>query len=73
MKQMDMNTVISWGLVVMGIMAVGGWIALSIHAGTSSGTEIPLSISSGLIGVLTGKKLAEMKKDKKPPDGEGEL
>ena len=64
MKDMDMNTVISWGLVFMGVIAVSGWIAISIITGTNNGTEIPLSISSGLVGVLTGKKLAELKKEK---------
>lgn len=56
---MDTNTVISWGLVVMGNLSVVGWIAISILTGTNNGTEIPLSIASGLVGVLTGKKLAE--------------
>ena len=73
MKSMDMNTVISWGLVIMGNLSIAGWIAISILTGTNNGTEIPLSIASGLIGVLTGKKLAELKKSKEPPDGEGEL
>ena len=59
MKNMDMNTVISWGLIVMGNLSVVGWIAISILTGTNNGTEIPLSIASGLVGVLTGKKLAE--------------
>ena len=48
MKRMDINTVISWGLVIMGIIAVIGWIILSIKTGTSSGTEIPIAIISGL-------------------------
>lgn len=64
MKDMDMNTVISWGLVIMGIMSVGGWIAYSIHTGTSGGTEIPIAISSGLTGVLTGKNMAQNKQSK---------
>ena len=58
-QPMDMNTVISWGLIVMGNLSVIGWIAISILTGTNNGTEIPLSIASGLVGVLTGKKLAE--------------
>ena len=58
---MDMNTVISWGLSAMGIIAVGGWIAISICTGTSSGTEVPIAIISGLTGVLTGKNIAENK------------
>ena len=57
MKDLEMNKIIAWGLIVMGIMSIGGWIAHSILAGTSTGTEIPLSISSGLLGVLTGKNL----------------
>lgn len=61
MKTWDMNTIISWGLVIMGIIAVGGWILLSYRTGTSSGTEIPIAIVSGLGGVLTGQKLQEMK------------
>ena len=59
MKNADMNIVISWGLVVMGIIAVIGWIILSYKTGTSSGTEIPIAIVSGLGGVLTGKNLAD--------------
>ena len=58
---MDMNTVISWGLSAMGVIAVGGWIAISLHTGTSSGTEVPIAIISGLTGVLTGKNIAENK------------
>jgi len=58
-QPMDMNTVISWGLIIMGNLSVAGWIAISILTGTNNGTEIPLSIASGLVGVLTGKKLAE--------------
>jgi hypothetical protein len=59
MKNWDMNNIIAIGLVIMGISAVWGWIFLSIKTGTSSGTEIPIGIISGLTGVLTGKKLAE--------------
>ena len=58
---MDMNLVISWGLAVMGTLAVVGWIIISIQTGTSSGTEVPISIISGLVGVLTGKNLAQSK------------
>ena len=49
----------------MGILSVGGWIAFAVLSGTSSGTEIPIAISSGLIGVLTGKNLS---KDEKKED-----
>lgn len=72
MKNMDMNTVISWGLVVMGVLSVAGWIAYSIHTGTSGGTEIPIAISSGLVGVLTGKNVAqhEFSKNNTPPSME---
>lgn len=61
MKSWDMNTIISCGLVAMGVIAVLGWIALSYKTGTSSGTEIPIAIVSGLVGVLTGQKLQERK------------
>jgi hypothetical protein len=43
----------------MGIIAVSGWLAISWKTGTSTGTEIPIGIISGLVGVLTGKGLAE--------------
>lgn len=55
----DTNRIISLGLVVMGIIAVAGWLAISLKTGTSTGTEIPIGIISGLVGVLTGKGLAE--------------
>ena len=61
MKHMDMNTVISWGLVAMGILSVAGWVVFSIQTGTSGGTEIPIAIVSGLVGVLTGKNMANSK------------
>ena len=69
MKWWDTNEIISTFLGVMGLAAVGGWIAISINAGTSSGTEVPLSIASGLSGVLTGKGMAEakFKKESQPP------
>ena len=62
----DINGIISWGLAVMGVIAVVGWIIISYNTGTSSGTEVPISIISGLSGVLTGKNMAESKiyKDK---------
>lgn len=60
-----MNTVISWGLSAMGIIAVVGWIIISVHTGTSSGTEVPIAIISGLTGVLTGKNIAENRIRKK--------
>ena len=59
MKSTDMNIIISKGLVIMGNIAVVGWIILSYNSGTSSGTEIPIAIVSGLGGVLTGKNMAE--------------
>lgn len=69
MKEWDMNVVISILLGVMGMFAVLGWIAISMSSGTSSGTEVPLSIASGLSGVLTGKGIAEsnFKKESQPP------
>ena len=68
MKEWDMNVVISVLLGVMGMFAVLGWIAISVSSGTSSGTEVPLSIASGLSGVLTGKGIAEskLKKESQP-------
>ena len=71
MKDWDMNVVISILLGIMGLFAVLGWIAISYFAGTSSGTEVPLSIASGLSGVLTGKGIAESKLRKEltaPPE-----
>lgn len=59
MKRLDINTVIACGLVVMGVIAVVGWLVLSYRTGASTGTEIPIGVISGLTGVLTGKKLAE--------------
>lgn len=59
MKSWDTNKIISFGLVLMGIIAVAGWLAISWKTGTSTGTEIPIGIISGLVGVLTGKGLAE--------------
>ena len=57
----DTNRIISFGLVVMGIIAVAGWLVISWKTGTSTGTEIPIGIISGLVGVLTGKGMAEAK------------
>ena len=61
MKDMDTNKIIVLGMVAMGVIAVGGWIALSVIAGTSSGTEIPIGIVGTLGGALTGKHLTEKK------------
>ncbi len=55
----DTNKIIASGLVVMGVVAVCGWLAISWKTGTSTGTEIPIGIISGLVGVLTGKGMAE--------------
>lgn len=57
--KLETNIIIATGLVIMGIIAVAGWLAISYKTGTSTGTEIPIGIISGLTGVLTGKKLAE--------------
>ena len=69
MKSIDMNGIISLGLVLMGVLSIAGWIAFSIVHGTSSGTEIPIAISSGLIGVLTGKNLPTKETDKIKKEG----
>ena len=61
MKDLDVNILISILLGVMGIIAVVIWGIISWKSGTSSGTEVPLSIASSLGGVLTGKGLAEAK------------
>ena len=58
---MDTNKIIAGGLVVMGTISVVGWLAISWKTGTSTGTEIPIGIISGLVGVLTGKGMAEAK------------
>ena len=55
----DTNRIISLGLVIMGVISVCGWLAISWKTGTSTGTEIPIGIISGLVGVLTGKGMAE--------------
>ena len=57
--KLETNIIIATGLVIMGIIAVSGWLLISYKTGTSTGTEIPIGIISGLTGVLTGKKLAE--------------
>ena len=62
MKSLDMNKIIAWGLVIMGILSIAGWIANSMLNGSSNGTEIPIAIASGLTGVLTGKNLPALTK-----------
>ncbi len=62
MKEWDMNQIIAWGLVIMGVLSIAGWVAYSIITRSSAGTEIPIAIVSGLGGVLTGKNL-DKKKD----------
>lgn len=69
----DVNVVIAWALGIMGFLAVIGWIIISFVTGTSSGTEVPISVISGLSGILTGKGMVEAKlkkevKDNPPPD-----
>ncbi len=61
----DVNVVIAWSLGVMGFTAVLGWIIISWITGTSSGTEVPISVISGLSGILTGKGMTEAKYEKK--------
>lgn len=65
MKEWEMNQIIAWGLVIMGILSITGWIAYSIITHSSAGTEIPIAIVSGLGGVLTGKNLPKEEKEKK--------
>ena len=66
----DTNRIISLGLVLMGIIAVAGWLAISWKTGTSTGTEIPIGIISGLVGVLTGKGLAEKQQSQPAQQGQ---
>lgn len=61
MKDLDVNVLISIVLGAMGVFAVIIWGIISWKSGTSSGTEVPLSIAGSLGGVLTGKGLAEAK------------
>ncbi len=70
MRNWDMNAIISWGLVLMGTCSVVGWIIISMQTGTSSGTEVPISIISGLVGVLTGKNLSSGRPTTNSPTGE---
>lgn len=58
-QQWDMDIIISWGLVIMGIISIIGWIAYSVATGNSNGTEIPMSIVSGLTGALAGKHVSK--------------
>jgi hypothetical protein len=71
--RLETNIIISIGLVVMGIIAVSGWLLISWKTGTSTGTEIPIGIISGLTGVLTGKKLAEYENQSKPSEVLGQV
>ena len=74
MKDLDVNVLISILLGAMGIIAVITWGIISWQSGTSSGTEVPLSIASSLGGVLTGKGLAEAKfKKELPPTKSAEV
>lgn len=57
----------------MGIIAVAGWLLISWKTGTSTGTEIPIGIISGLTGVLTGKKLAEYENQSKTAETLGQV
>lgn len=71
--RLETNIIISIGLVVMGIIAVAGWLLISWKTGTSTGTEIPIGIISGLTGVLTGKKLAEYENQSKTAETLGQV
>lgn len=57
MKHWDMDIIISWGLVIMGIISILGWVIYSIYTGNSNGTEIPMAIVSGLTGALAGRHI----------------
>lgn len=69
----DTNKIISVGLVVMGIFAVLGWLAISWKTGTNTGTEIPIGIISGLVGVLTGRGMAEKEQQSKTAEALGKV
>ena len=69
----DTNRIISLGLVVMGVISVCGWLAISWKTGTSTGTEIPIGIISGLVGVLTGKGMAEREQQSKTAETFGKV
>ena len=69
----DTNKIISVGLVVMGVVAVLGWLAISWKTGTNTGTEIPIGIISGLVGVLTGKGLSERTQQSKTAEALGKV
>ena len=70
---MDTNKIIAGGLVVMGVISVFGWLAISWKTGTSTGTEIPIGIISGLVGVLTGKGMAERAQQSKTAETLGKV
>jgi len=69
----DTNRIISLGLVIMGVISVVGWLAISWKTGTSTGTEIPIGIISGLVGVLTGKGMAERVQQSKTAETLGKV
>lgn len=71
--KLETNIIISIGLVVMGIIAVSGWLLISWKTGANTGTEIPIGIISGLTGVLTGKKLAEYENQSKTAETLGQV
>lgn len=70
---MDTNKIIASGLVLMGTISVAGWLAISLKTGTSTGTEIPIGIISGLVGVLTGKGMAERAQQSKTAESLGKV
>lgn len=69
----DTNKIIASGLVLMGTISVAGWLAISWKTGTSTGTEIPIGIISGLVGVLTGKGMAERAQQSKAAETLGKV
>ena len=70
---MDTNKIIAGGLVVMGVISVVGWLVISWKTGTSTGTELPIGIISGLVGVLTGKGMVERAQQSKTAETLGKV
>ena len=71
-KKYDTNEIAAFFLGIMGILAIISWAVCSFKYGQIGGTEIAISISSGLGGVITGKALGEHDALKKIQKGENE-